>query len=325
MQSLDLIVRKFLKKHDYLDKPLLLALSGGPDSMALFYLLLQIKAVFEVAHIDHRWRPTSQQEAEELRLLCQKHNKSFHLSTLQVASCLSNLEERCREERLLFFKKILQTQGLHAVLCAHHADDQAETVLKRALEGSSLSKLSALQPVKKWEDFVVLRPLLSVTKTNLLAWLEDKKISYFVDNTNNDNTFLRGRMRNELLPKLSQSFGKNVQKGLCRLAQSALEFTDYLEHIFAPLWKEIQVIEGGCYLFFPKEIVSQPFLCKMALKMFLEKQRLLITNKLLDVYVAHLQMGKTKKEVIKGRFLILDKNKVTIYSRSGFDVSHIEK
>lgn len=313
MARLDFIVKNFLKKTGYLEQPLLLALSGGPDSTALFYLLLQAKVSFEVAHVDHRWRATSQQEAEQLQKLCQQHHITFHLATLQIEVKEANLEDRCRQKRLLFFKEILESQGLKAVLCAHHADDQAETVLKRALEGSSLVKLSALQPVKIMKGMVILRPLLKITKREILDWLERKKVAYFIDQTNEDSKFLRGRMRSEMIPALSEVFGKNIQKGLCHLAQSAAEFAAYLEECLGPILQSVREIDSGYQLFFPKEILASSFLCKMALKRFFGEYEIYISNELLDIYTDHLQMSKKKKtEYLKGYCIELDGDEVKI-------------
>jgi len=311
--KLEFVVKNFLKKEGYLGQPLLLALSGGPDSMALFHLLLQAKVLFEVAHVDHRWRVTSEEEAKQLQKICALHHIPFHLTTLRIDPQGVNVEDRCRQERLGFFKHVLALRGLQAVLCAHHADDQAETVLKRALEGSSLAKLSALQQIKKMGDLVILRPLLTVTKKELIYWLQERGIAFFVDATNEEGKFLRGRMRSEMIPVLTQLFGKNVQKGLCRLAQSAFELNRYLNECLDPLLQEVKEIECGYQLILPKEIRSSSFLCKMALKRFFTKYGIIVSNELLNTCVLHLQHSKKKKrEEIKRYHIELEGEKIII-------------
>ncbi|MCH9703393.1 MAG: tRNA lysidine(34) synthetase TilS, partial [Chlamydiae bacterium] len=120
--------------------PLLLALSGGPDSMALLHLMRELNHPFEVAHIDHGWREKSAEEAEKLQTLV---NEPFHLKRLEKFS--QNAEDQARRARLNFFRELCEKRGLEGVLLGHHADDQAETVLKRLFEGARLTKLSGLE------------------------------------------------------------------------------------------------------------------------------------------------------------------------------------
>lgn len=162
------ILSKFLIQHRKTNKPLLLALSGGPDSLALFHLLLEVSKEhsipFAIAHVDHGWRPESGTEAEILKELAQKHDLGFHLKKLDPKSLEGNLEDACRSERLQFFKELCQAHEYEAVLMGHHADDAAETVLKRLFEGSSLKAVAGLQEVSCYDDLQIWRPLLKKTK-----------------------------------------------------------------------------------------------------------------------------------------------------------------
>src|SRR6476620_6970567 len=147
--SLEHIVLSFLKRYGDLNRPMLLALSGGPDSLSLLHLLLncqkKLQFTFGIAHIDHRWRSESKEEAESLRQLAETHQISFHLKVLDPSSFQGNLEENCRQKRLEFFRQLCHEYRYQAVLLGHHANDQAETVLKRLLEGSGWNGLAAMQ------------------------------------------------------------------------------------------------------------------------------------------------------------------------------------
>ena len=114
-----------LKKERYL-----LALSGGSDSMYLFHQLLDGKYDFAVAHVDHGWRETSKEEALWLKEYCEARGITFYGHKLDRVLG----EDEARRARLAFFRSI---EGFDAVLMAHHADDQVETILKRLFEGSS--------------------------------------------------------------------------------------------------------------------------------------------------------------------------------------------
>eukprot|EP01136_Pigoraptor_vietnamica_P021045 Opistho-1_new@70746 len=190
-----LLIRAFLKRHLVSSGPLLLALSGGNDSLALFHLLLACRRFFgftlQVAHVDHGWRKTSGEEAKSLADMVEKLGFPFHLHTLSPQSSFAdrNLEAQARKERLAFFKKLYQQHACQALLLAHHADDQAETVLKRLLEGASLFALGGLKEVTTLQEMQVWRPLLSVPKKELASWNMQKGLTPIEDETNSDPRF----------------------------------------------------------------------------------------------------------------------------------------
>jgi tRNA(Ile)-lysidine synthase len=259
-------VYRFIKKN-FLRKngPLLLGLSGGPDSIALFHILLKISSKqgfdLHIAHVDHRWREESAEEAQSLTLLAKKNKIPFHLKTLELEKNQSNIEALCRDERLTFFKELFLKHSMQALLLGHHADDQAETVLKRVFEGASLAQLSSLQEVRKIHHMTVWRPFLVVTKLEIRSWLEQNKISYFEDSTNLDTAYLRGRMRSELIPQLSKTFGKEVQHSLCRLGKEALELKEFLDEEVIEIFAEVKEGPFGFFLDLSQKEIS-PVLIK---------------------------------------------------------------
>lgn len=220
----------FFKRHFTSEKgPLLLAFSGGFDSMALFYLLLKLKKFisfsFQAAHLDHQWRQGSAAEAKALQKLCAEKGVSFHLGALD--SSLPKTEEVARKERYLFLKKIYEKIGAQAVVLAHHADDCSETVLKKIFEGASLAKLASLRPVSSLETMQLWRPLQKVSKAQLCAFLKQEHLQAFEDASNFDPKYLRARLRTRIFPFLNEHFGKNIQGNLCSLSQESAELKDY--------------------------------------------------------------------------------------------------
>ena len=219
-------------------KPVLLGFSGGPDSTVLLYLLNECRRFFplqvHVAHVDHGWREESAMEAARLKKRVESLGLSFHLKRLASPKSMGNLEEKGRDERLKFFSSIYQEQGCQALLLAHQAEDQAETVLKRVLEGASLMHLGGMREVSQMDGMVVWRPLLSVSKTKILQWIEEKGVPTVVDETNLDPKFLRGRMRSRLFPQMKKLFGKDMISPLGNVGLSAHELKEYLERRVAP-------------------------------------------------------------------------------------------
>ncbi len=218
--------------------PLLLGVSGGPDSLALLHLLVEACHFFSlelhVAHVDHGWRAESGAEAKILERVVRELGLPFYSSVLEKGEQTKNLEHRAREGRLHFFLNLYREKQFQALVLGHQANDAAETVLKRVLEGASLMSLGGMKPVCHFHGMPIWRPLLNTSKEELAAWLERKQLAAFDDPTNRDPRFLRARMREQLLPALAQVFGKEVQNNLCRLGEAAHEIQAYLRKKIAP-------------------------------------------------------------------------------------------
>lgn len=257
-------VERFLKAHVACDKPLLLAFSGGPDSTALYHVLMELNVEFAVAHVDHGWRKESAEQAEQLR---RQVSVPFHLMTLDPSSIKGNLEEQCREQRLHFFETLVKNNGYHAVLMGHHADDLAETVLKRLFEGATFTQLGGMQEASLFHGMLIWRPLLSVPKRAILAYCEKNGLRCIDDGTNRDPKYLRARMRESILPFLTESFGKEIAKPLARLQSQAFELKDYLDARVEGLLQKRKKTEDGWEL--NLNDLTHPVEIKHLLKQFL--------------------------------------------------------
>ncbi len=233
---LEIELKNFLKQHYSRKKLVLLALSGGPDSLCLFYLLKSLAIPFAIAHVDHGWRQESGAEAETLCKLAQENGIPFHLKKLVgVVS-----ESACREERLQFFAQLLTTHQYEAVILGHQKDDQIETVAKRLFEGASLPNLTGMQEVSLFNGMPLWRPLLNVEKREILQWIANKGLSPFYDSTNDDTTFLRNRMRHKILPNLAQEFGKDITHSMLHLGEEAKELNQFMMKHMAHLITAIE-------------------------------------------------------------------------------------
>src|SRR5262249_46973772 len=152
------------------------------------------------AHVDHGWREESGDEAAYLTQFCEKAGVKLHQKKLNPPQHNHNLEDEGRKARLAFFKDVIQKGNFKGIALAHHADDQAETVLKRVFEGANLPKLRGLTPSAHVNGILILRPLLHVSKKQIVEWLHSKQIPFFHDTSNQDPRFLRSRLREEIIP-----------------------------------------------------------------------------------------------------------------------------
>jgi tRNA(Ile)-lysidine synthase len=255
----------------YLDpsRPLLLGISGGADSLCLLHLFLKWKSknILHLVHVDHGWRVESKEEAKSLQALAASHGLAFHTKRLDPSAYKGNLENESRKERIAFFTEVARLTNAQGILLGHHADDQAETVLKRLFEGSSLSGLHGILPKTEIGDLTILRPLLKVTKAEILAWLESHDISYFTDKTNSDTKFLRARMREKFFPFLQDIFGKQCARNFVEIAKEAGEIQEHVDTQLASNLKKIIASDLG-YLLEIEYTGMDRFLCRNLVRKF---------------------------------------------------------
>lgn len=289
-------VKHFLGIHYIPGKPLLLGFSGGPDSLTLLHLLLEsgFDLDLHIAHVDHGWRVESGEQAASLKKEIDRLKLPFHLKRLENIPLKEN---EARQARLAFFKDLYQTFDCQALILGHHGDDQSETVLKRILEGASLSALKGILPVSNLEGMEVWRPLLDVNKAAIRAWLAEKRLNPIEDQTNEDSRYLRGKMRTAILPQLEGHFGKEVRGNLRRLGESAQELSDYLsrklekyEALIIEDKDEKRIDLSGYYPLEPVEI-------KAFLKKFSEKNRVFLSHEALQSLYEILEEGTLHKKV----------------------------
>jgi tRNA(Ile)-lysidine synthase len=223
-------IKNFLKREWVQGAPILLTCSGGPDSKALMYGLVALQPFFkmdiQVVHVDHGWRKESQEEALSLKQEVERLGLKYYQTELHL---LSKSEDEARRARYAFFQKVYTEVGAQGLMLAHQMEDQAETVLKRILEGASLPACKGMQQVSRKDQMVLWRPLLTCLKKELIAFLDERGIEYVVDPTNIDANYLRGRMRRSIIPGLEQAFGKSVVKNLALLGERVRQLEEQLD------------------------------------------------------------------------------------------------
>ena len=215
----------FLERHWDRESPLLVGYSGGSDSKALLFAAIEWgKASIHIAHVDHGWRTESRDEALALQKEAEQLGVPFHTIRLEKMTT----ESEARQLRLSFFRSLQNRFAFQAVLLGHHADDLAETVLKRIFEGAYLPRIYGMKPVSEIDGILVWRPLLHVSKAEIRQSLAARQISGLEDSSNYDSRYLRARMRSEMIPFLNQSFGKNISENLAILSERSSELDEYL-------------------------------------------------------------------------------------------------
>lgn len=223
-----------LKSHNLFpeNSRILVACSGGPDSMALLYLLQDIAThrhttyKIGVAIVDHCIRPESKDEVLWLQHQVEELGLPFYSATFDVPRLSKEYKKSeetiGRQVRYQWLNEIAQSEGYDYISVAHHKDDQAESILAHIIRGSGLNGLTGMSVVQSEYAIPVVRPLLDVTKENLLAYLATKHISYCVDSTNEDVRYQRNRIRHRIIPEL-EAVNPAVVDAIVRLGSSVNE------------------------------------------------------------------------------------------------------
>lgn len=213
---------------------LVLAVSGGPDSLCLLDLLTELSKTWrlnlQVAHLNHGLRPEAAEEAKRVRTEAEARGWPFHLREVDTQSYAvqhkQSLEEAARNLRYQFLVEVAQSVKAQSVAVAHTQNDQAETVLMHFLRGSGLSGLKGMLPrTEPWRRgefpnspvLSLIRPLLATSRTEVEAYCVERGLNPVQDASNSDTTFFRNRLRHELLPMLSH-YNPNIVSVLSRTA-----------------------------------------------------------------------------------------------------------
>jgi tRNA(Ile)-lysidine synthase len=245
-------------------KPIVLGISGGPDSMLLLTSVLNFfqnknsktpKKII-IAHVNHNLRGKESKADEDFvnnyvktlqAQLKSTKNTSFELffysksAQVKVISLQSkqNLEETARKTRYNFFSKLAEKNKAKLILTAHHADDNLETILLNLTRGASLQGLCGMQetdslPYSKKGELHLLRPLLQVSKKEIISYLNLKKIPYRIDKSNFSNDLNRNLIRNKVVPELKK-INPNIAQTTAKNTSNLKEINDFLKQK-ALLW-----------------------------------------------------------------------------------------
>ncbi|MBA3237596.1 MAG: tRNA lysidine(34) synthetase TilS [Parachlamydiaceae bacterium] len=314
-------VYQFLKERCDMAKPLLIGLSGGPDSLALLYTLMEIKDLLPIklgiAHVDHSWRECSAEEATKLELLAHKLSLPFHLKVLNPKILTGNLEEACRLERLAFFRELSTENGYQAVLLGHHADDQTETVLKKIFEGSELPFLQGMHQETYINGVKIWRPLLNLRKFEMVRYLQNRSLIPFEDKTNEDPQFLRARFRKTILPLLSNHFGKEIFNCLNRIGRDSAELTLYLDEQIKTYIDHIVFSPFGISIDLSQKRPTSAFEFRHLLRRFCDIKNISFSRALLDKLVELLESGVANKEIrTKDTSMQIDRHRLFLIHNS---------
>lgn len=264
-------VRRTIEDHKLLNKNehIVLGLSGGPDSVCLFHILLRLRNEYNLTihpvHINHKFRPgAAEHDQQYVERLCSENGiqcNTFEIDCNELAERYGmTSEEAGRKARYDSFYQVAESiaqnivsgttkQGMNnhkeseagltaaraqvKIAVAQNANDQAETILFRLLRGTGTDGLAGIAYERQERGFSVIRPLLDIYRDEIEAYCDDNELNPVFDHTNNEEIYARNKIRLELLPHLENRYNENMKESLVRLGRIAADDKDYI-------WQQVE-------------------------------------------------------------------------------------
>lgn len=263
-------VRKTIEEHDLIENKqhIVLGLSGGPDSVCLFHILMRMRDEMELTiypvHLNHKLRPVeAERDQQYVEELCRKTGvqcRSVVVDCMALAQELSmTSEEAGRKARYDAFYSTaeeiaaeLEKSGMSReaarksvkIAVAQNANDQAETVLFRLLRGTGTDGLSGISYERKERGFSVIRPILDITRKDIEEYCRNNGLDPVTDHTNNEMLYARNKIRLELIPFLEKGYNENIKESLVRLSRIAAEDKEYIWQQTEKVYRELASVDS---------------------------------------------------------------------------------
>ena len=237
------------------DQPVVVGVSGGPDSLYALDVLGRSGYLVIVAHFNHKLRSTADADAVTVQHLAEKRDLRFMLGEGEVSARAEqeseSIEEAARNERYRFLFNCAEEVGAQAVVVGHSADDQVETVLMHLLRGAGMSGLSGMTTrtlPNTWSNHIPLvRPLLGIWRTQILAYCRERGFEPVIDASNQDRTYFRNRLRLELIPYL-ESYNPGIRKLIWQTAEVIRGEMELVDQTVDAVWRDCLLAQGAGYV-----------------------------------------------------------------------------
>ncbi|MEK6647157.1 MAG: tRNA lysidine(34) synthetase TilS [Candidatus Firestonebacteria bacterium] len=259
-----------------------IAVSGGPDSLALLFILHQLADEFNlkltVLHLNHKLRGKESDDDETyVKKICKKLKiqcsaKTVDVLEYAVATKLS-IEDASRKIRYEFFERESKKIKADKLALGHNFDDQAETVLMRILRGAGLDGLTGIPPVRKLSSVLIIRPLIECPRKEIEVFLKSHNLTWRQDSSNLKDIYFRNKIRLKLLSLIEKEYSPAIKKNLVQLSEIARQDIDFLKGEAKKIFKKLAIFKEGKVLFEIKKFTV----------MHLSLQRLLLREAIISV------------------------------------------
>jgi len=294
-------VLHFIQKEHLISSPscLLVAVSGGPDSVCLLHILAVLREklgiTLHIAHLDHKLRGAeSEADARYVSELASRLGITATIEERDVKAYQTrqriSLEEAAREVRYTFLAQVAQAIGAKETAVGHTIDDHIETILMHLIRGTGIKGLQGLQPRTQWQlgenSITIVRPLLQVSQEETADYCRRHRLAPRTDTSNLSLSPLRNRIRHQLLPLL-RSYNPQVTEALQRTARIAGDDLGFIDEQCLKLWSKIARKQGDDAIIIDKQqlLESPPVLRRYLLRMSIEK----LVGNIKDIEMRHIE------------------------------------
>ncbi len=242
-------VLDYIKKNNLINQndKVLVAVSGGPDSICLLNILYNLKEKLKieiyVAHVNHLIREEAKGDAEFVKELCRSKNIEFFYKEYNIKEKAKiekiSVEEAGRNARYEFFEEIAQKYSINKIAIGHNKNDLVETLIMNILRGTGTQGLKAILN----KNGIYIRPLLDISREKIEEYCEKNNLKPRIDLTNFENNYTRNKIRNIVIPYLKKEFNPNIVQTLTRLSQIATEEQDFIDIEVEKYYKKIIINE----------------------------------------------------------------------------------
>jgi len=299
-ESLELRVLRFIQEHHLVSggQPLLVAVSGGPDSVCLLHILVELQdelgVRLHVAHLNHQLRGAeAEADAQYVSDIASRLGIPATVEPRDVKGYQAqqhiSLEEAAREVRYTFLAQVAESIGAGQVVVGHTIDDHVETILMHLIRGTGTRGLRGLQPMVTWQfsgrSLTVVRPLLEVSREETASYCQHYQLMPRIDASNRSLSLLRNKIRHRLLPLL-RSYNPRIAEALLRTARIAEDDLAFLDREVSRIWSEVaQSQENVITLDKERFLGLSPALQRHLLRSSIEK----LLGNLKDIEARHIE------------------------------------
>ncbi len=334
MKATEQKVLQFIKDNNLISEgdKILIALSGGPDSVFLLHFLLKFKRKYKIkigaAHINHQLRG-DESERDELfcRAICNELNIPIFVKRVNVKTVAkktkSSLEVTGRKIRYDFFEKISSTEKFNKIVTAHNSDDNSETVLLNLIKGTGVKGISGI-PIKRGN---IIRPILCLSKSEILNYLDSNKYEYRIDKSNLSNEYERNILRNDIIPLIKENLNPSFDDAILNSAINFQRLNLFIEKLLNEL-KEKITIKKNKLISVPLDFFNNydEFLISQLLKNIID-ETFNIKSELSDINKIHSLIIKQvgKSEELLGNIVTLRERDNIVISRNRHKNEELKK
>ena len=247
-------VLETIKKYNLISKndKIVVAVSGGPDSMCLLHILLTLRKEYNlelnVAHVNHMIRENAILDEEYVKDFCQKNNLNFFVKKVDVHELSKKdrigTEEAGRKARYEFFNEVKEMTSSNKIAIAHNKNDKVETIFLNLIRGTGTYGLIGIEP----KNGIYIRPLLEIERVNIERYCDEFNLNPRIDESNFEKIYNRNKIRNVIIPYIKKEFNPNIVNTVSRLSDIVQDEEKYFNKIVENEYKKLVIEETNEYI-----------------------------------------------------------------------------